>query len=299
MQVVRQRGYPVRGMTLIEMVVSLLLISVIGAAVAVSVSPAIKSFLAQTQRATLVDATESALRRMARDIRIALPNSVRITNTASGFALEVVPTVDGGRYCATGLADCSTASQLLDFSVADNNFDILGCFEDSGFLGASGGSSYRLVIGNTGNEVYSGAPAVMTASGTTITITTTSGTCGVGTGRHHVALGTAFLFGEQSPRQRVFVVQASSAPVSYICDWSAGTLTRYAGYTFQSAQPTTAAAVGAATSTAVVAKGIPTNGCSVTSTTSNVQNTGIVILTLSLQAGKHLIPVIGQFHGIA
>ena len=267
-------------MTLIEMIVTLVLIGIVGAAFAVFLGPAAKSFQAQTQRATLVDAAESALRRMARDIRIALPNSVRITNTGSGFALEMVPTVDGGRYCATGLADCSGASQLLDFSAADTDFDVLGCFRDAGFLGASGTSNYRLAIGNTGNEVYSGAPAVITPATTTVTLST-GGTCGVGTNRHHVALGAAFLFGEPSPRQRVFVIQASAAPLTYLCDTTAKTLTRYSGgYGFQASQPTTAAALAAASSIAIVASNV--SACSVTSTTSNVQNTGIVILSLSL-----------------
>ncbi len=288
------RRRPKTGFTLIEMITVLALMGIIGAAFAVFLRPAAVAFQNQTTRAALVDAAESALRRMARDIRIAAPNSVRITNTGSGFALEMVPTVDGGRYCANGLADCATASQILDFTAADTDFDVLGCFEDSGFLASSGTASYRLTLGNSGNEIYSGSPAVITPAGTSITLTTTSGACGSGSSRNHVTLGSAFLFGEQSPRQRLFVVPSASAPVTYLCDTTAGTLTRYAGYSFQSAQPTTAAAIGAAASTALMSKGIPTSGCSVTSTTSSVQNTGIVILTLSLANAGETVTLVHE-----
>ncbi len=288
-----------RGFSLVEMITVLILIGIVGAAFATFLSPAVRSFQNQTSRAALVDSAESALRRMARDIRIAVPNSIRITNTATGFALEMVPTVDGGRYCANGLADCTTSTQILDFTAADADFDILGCFKDASFVTAAtaGTIAYRIAIGNAGNEIYSGSPAVISPAGTNITLTTTSGACGSGASRNHVTLGTAFQVGEQSARQRLFVVPSSAAPVSYICDWTAGTsgtLTRYSGYGFQAAQPTSAAAIGLASSTAVVASGIPASGCSITSTTGNVQSTGIVILSLSLTNAGETVTLVHE-----
>src|SRR4051812_17426307 len=113
------RRFHLRGFTLIELIVVVMLTGIIGATLATFIVPLVKGFTAQTQRAALVDAAETALRRMTRDIRLAVPNSVRIATTGSGYAIEMVPTVDGGRYCASGLADC-TAAQAIDFTVADS-----------------------------------------------------------------------------------------------------------------------------------------------------------------------------------
>lgn len=265
----RRRG----GFSLIEMVVVIVLMGIVSASFAVFIVPAVNAYNASVQRATLVDAAESALRRMARDIRIAVPNSVRVTNSATGFTLEMVPSVDGGRFCATGLADCgaiagsglTAAQQVLEIGSADSEFDILGFFQDATFTGAPG--AYRLAIGNTGAEIYvdSGSPQVITPSATTLSLSTD-------VDRHHVTLSAAHAFPTVSPRQRVFVIRKSEAPVAYICDKTAGTLTRYWNYAF-----TAAPATG---TSALVANAV--SDCAVATATSDVQNTGMVVLGLTL-----------------
>src|SRR5262245_17167840 len=117
-----------QGFTLVELVVTIVLLGMAAAAVGVFIVPAMQGYQAQRQRAELVDSTEAALRRMARDIRIAVPNSIRVTTAltgATGFALELVPTVDGGRYCVAGDANCDArpegANARLDVSTADGN----------------------------------------------------------------------------------------------------------------------------------------------------------------------------------
>jgi MSHA biogenesis protein MshO len=296
------------GMTLIEMVMVIVLLGILGSSFGLFIVPMVNGYNAQVQRAGLVDAGESALRRMARDIRIAVPNSVRVTSpTASGgFALEMIPTVDGGRFCATGLVDCGslagglspTDRQVLDVTAADAEFDIIGCFQDSDFktAAAAGTTSYRLVVGNKADEVYTdtGTPKVITPSSTTLTMAAdpTGGTCGSSGARHHLTLGASHKFcpdataddcNSRTPRQRVFVVKAAEAPVSYICDLTASpkTLKRYWNYTFPATQPTSAP--GGSTS-ALLASGVKT--CSVTSSTSDVQNTGIVVIRLELEDGS-------------
>jgi hypothetical protein len=75
-------------------------------------------------------------------------------------------------------------------------------------------------------------------------------------------------------------VNESEAPVSYICDPSAGVqrLTRYWNYTFVASQPTSAPA---GSKSAIVATGV--SACSVSTQTTQVQTTGIVIVTLTLK----------------
>jgi MSHA biogenesis protein MshO len=295
------RGGCQAGFSLMEMVVVILLLGVLGASFGLFIVPMVKGYNAVAQRAALVDTAESALRRMARDIRISVPNSVRVATPAGGgFALEMVPTVDGGRFCAAGLIDCGslagglapTTRQVLDVNNTDAEFDIVGCFQDATFRTVSNSDAYRLVIGNSGTEVYaaSGSPMVITPFDTTITVTTdpSGGTCGSGGARHHVTLSSSHKFcpdasadscNARTPRQRVFVVTEDDAPVSYVCDQTAKTLTRYWKYTFAASQPT---GQPAGSQKALLANGV--NACSIASP-SLIPNTGIVVISLTLQDG--------------
>ena len=292
------------GMTLIELVIVIVLLGILGASFGLFIVPMVNGYNALVQRAALVDTGESALRRMARDIRISVPNSLRIAAPGGGgFALEMVPTVDGARFCATGLIDCGslagglspTTRQVLDVMGSDQEFDVIGCFQDTTFTTAAAGTTtlYRLVVGNAASEVYTdtGSPKVIIPSTTSITLAVdpSGGTCGSAGARHHVTLSAGHTFcpdatsdqcNSRAPRQRVFVVKKSEAPVSYICDQTAKTLTRYWNYTFAAAQPTSAPG---GSSSAPLASGV--TACSVTSTASDIQNTGIVVMSLTLADG--------------
>jgi MSHA biogenesis protein MshO len=276
-----------RGFTLLEMVMAIVILAIIGATLGMFIVPAVNAHQAMERRAELIDSAEIALRRMARDIRLALPNSVRITSNASGFTLEMIPTIDGGRYC-NGDADCNDS---LSIGAADTVFDILGCFRNSTFT-TSPGSGYRLVVGDSTGAVYSGS-SVITPASTTMALSIWPGTgttptlCGSVSGtlnsdnRHRVTLSAAQTFPNTSPRQRVFVVKTA---VAYICSIAAGTLTLYDGYVI-GALPTTVA--GALVTDKVSA-------CSVTSNTGQVQATGLVTLSLALVNAGETVTLMHQ-----
>jgi MSHA biogenesis protein MshO len=85
-----------RGFTLVEAVVAIVIIGIIGGMVAVFIRAPILSYRDTLDRAELTDQADLALRRMARDIRLALPNSVRVS--ATGDHLELLQTRSGARY---------------------------------------------------------------------------------------------------------------------------------------------------------------------------------------------------------
>src|SRR6202049_1947397 len=107
-----------RGFTLIELVITIAVGSVVVAFMALFIVTPMTTYTAQTRRATLVDAADSALRFMGRDLRAALPNSVRVS--PSGSVLELLATVDGARYQDSG--PLSTPGLALDFTAPDGAF---------------------------------------------------------------------------------------------------------------------------------------------------------------------------------
>jgi MSHA biogenesis protein MshO len=245
---------------------------------------------------------------MSRDIRIALPNSLRITNLGNGFAIELIPTADGARYCTAGVADCATGN-VLTIAVADGIFDVLGCFRHS-FVTGTATNAFRLVIGNSGNAAYiatTAASVITPVQNITPSLFPNTGTatCGNASGtansynRHRLTLTANQTFPTASSRQRLFVVQDSEAPVTYICNTTAGTLTRYSGYKNGAAystatQPTNPAAapLSAATNIGQVSSNIL--ACSVTSTEAQVANTSVVTLSLQVSSSGETVSLMSQ-----
>jgi MSHA biogenesis protein MshO len=93
-----------RGFTLVEMIIVIVIVSIIAGAVVLLVRRPLEMYVSVAGRAEMGDAADSALRMMARDLRIAVPNSVRVTTVGTVTLLEFIPTVGGGRYLDAGAA---------------------------------------------------------------------------------------------------------------------------------------------------------------------------------------------------
>jgi MSHA biogenesis protein MshO len=90
------------GFTLVEAIMTIAIIGIIGGIVAVFIRAPILGYRDTVDRAELTDQADLALRRMARDIRLALPNSVRVNDSGDhpGSQLELLLTRSGARYMA-------------------------------------------------------------------------------------------------------------------------------------------------------------------------------------------------------
>jgi MSHA biogenesis protein MshO len=260
-----------RGFTLIELVITITVSSVVVAFMAMFIVMPMTAYTAQTRRAALVDASDSALRFMARDLRSALPNSVRVTTSGTVTALELLATADGARYQDSG--PLANPALVLDFTAPDGAFATTVPFTQLTLPWTS--NAYYLAIYNVG---VPGANAyqmsnVITPAGTTITIS-----AGSTPNQNLVALSPAFQFAFGSPGKRVYLV---SGPVSYLCDTAAATLTRYSGYAIASTQPASAATLAAAGAGAALVAG-NVGGCQFTYSPGTAQRNALTTLTLQL-----------------
>lgn len=106
-----------RGFTLIEAVIVIAIIGIVGAIVAVFIRLPVQNYADSVARAEVSDEADLALRRMARELRLALPNSIRVNG--DGSAIEFLLTKSGGRYLA--LEDnLASTNPVLDFGNSAN-----------------------------------------------------------------------------------------------------------------------------------------------------------------------------------
>jgi MSHA biogenesis protein MshO len=224
-----------RGFSLIEIIVTLSIVSILAVLGALVVVPAIDAYFAQQRRGELSEAADSAVRRLSRDIRLALPNSVRVAAPGNVF-LEVLQTRTGGRY-RSQLDDGAVGGEdILDFAAADTTFDTLGRLSTIANQ-AIVPNSDRVVVHNLG---IAGASAYL---GENISLVTAFAPGGGAAANEDRITITSFLFPVESPGRRFHVV---SGPVTYECAPGAvnangdgtGQLRRYDGYAIAAAQPT-------------------------------------------------------------
>ncbi|WP_039913502.1 PulJ/GspJ family protein [Cellvibrio mixtus] len=92
----RNNGIAAKGFTLIELIAVIVILAVLASMGVTFVVKTTESYQSTQARAVLVNTSRQALERMTRQLRIALPYSVRILN--SGQCIQFMPIVAGGNY---------------------------------------------------------------------------------------------------------------------------------------------------------------------------------------------------------
>lgn len=187
-----------RGFTLVELVMVIVVTGVLAGALTIFLVPAVNSYFDTRRRADLTDLADTALRRMAKDIRSAVPNSVREGPVAG--CIQLVPTIAGGRY---RLAPDTVAggSKHIDTRSATLDFDVLTPLSQ---IPASG--DWVVIDNQNGDDVYAGSNSKAVA-----TVTAPA------TGLHRITLSASQQFPVGYDGGRFLVVPNAEQTVFYNC----------------------------------------------------------------------------------
>ncbi len=248
-----------RGFTLVEAIIVIVITGILAGMVAIFIRVPVQSYVDTAARADMSDAADLALRRLSREIRLAVPNSV----TAQDNYMQFLITKTGGRYLTVNDGPPDTLA-VLDFTAtASKVFDMLPPVPTGREAIVPGDF---IVVNNTGTapaDAYTGGnrAQVQSINGTRITLVSNP----------FAASGEAV----QSPSLRFQVVAGT---VTYVCAPAAngaGRLLRHFTPAIVSGQ---AAAIGTGqTLTTMVST------CAFRTFALASQNSTLVTLTLGLQ----------------
>jgi MSHA biogenesis protein MshO len=256
-----------RGFTLVELIVVITVTGILAAGAALFIRNPTQAYFDTESYANLTDRADTALRRMAREVHNALPNSVRVTTNGADTLLEFIPVKTAGRYRAD--VGVSGVDNPLDFSLNADTFDVLG-----NAINISAGD--RLVIynlGTSGADAYEGSNIrPLLTSGNLNTLSFNGGA-----------------FPLASPSSRFYVV---STAVTFACDMTNHQLLMYGGYAIQSAQPASISALNSLASPRQLAANVTT--CQISYLPGALQRSGIVTIYLTLSQDLAKVNLVHQ-----
>jgi MSHA biogenesis protein MshO len=223
-----------KGFTLLEVIIVIILLGIISSILFVMLQGPVRALVDVQRRTNLVDIAETALQRMTREIRLALPNSLNVTATS----VEFLRTIDGARYRKQG-------ANRLKFNKTTDTFEYFGELTNLLLIDTDNTGSVAMdaqgdcfddiidcmVVFNTGQ---SGANAYAGENIAGVTGVTANDVTFDLTGALAVTQ-----FPHQSPRQRFYIVDT---PVSFICNIGTGEINRFYSYDFVNDTPTSGTA---------------------------------------------------------
>ncbi|HEU0219925.1 MAG TPA: prepilin-type N-terminal cleavage/methylation domain-containing protein [Gallionella sp.] len=274
------------GFTLVEMIMVIVITGIIGGIVAVFLKAPIQQYMDVARRAELTDIADTALHRMVRDVRTAVPNSVRVTGVAPNFNIEFLPTKTGGRYrafAAGGAGGCGGAGDELAFAPAPADT----CFEVIGSPIAVAANDY-IVVGSTQSDAV---PPYDTSATGVLRQATAVGA--VGAVQNITMAGAASLPAfAQLDSQRFQVVDGIQQAVTFACETvgtsaagdGTGKLMRYWGYGFTHTLGATKALLADKVS-----------ACTIDYDVTN-QRFGLLAVRLTLTSGGESVSLYNEIH---
>jgi MSHA biogenesis protein MshO len=269
------------GFTLIEAIMVMTITAVLAAGVAVFLRKPVDGYFDLARRTELSDIADTAVRRISRDLHLALPNSVRVDK--GPLCVEFIPTINGGRYRAD--VDSAGGGNVFSTASTSNQFDILGPLNP---LNPAPAVNDRVVVYNLGipgADAYAGDNiATIDAVSPTLIHWTPS----------------SFQFPFTSPGNRFHLISSNQLAVTYVCTAGGidaagngtGALYRLTGYAVTAAQAACPATPVAGTP--LLAQNL--TSCSFTYTTGVAERSGLVSIRLGITKKNETVTLYQDVH---
>jgi len=284
-----RRLYRQRGFTLVELIVVIVLTAVLAGSASVYIGGLVEGYMTTQRRTELSDTADLALRRMARDIKTALPMSLRLTSASGVTYLEYLSTKAGGRYqykssCFSG--GCNSLTTLGN--VNDGSWTFVANSDRLSLWSQDYGTALNCAAGDI--SAWCASTPGVTNWAPRITSFASSGT--------EQAIAFASTNFSAVSEQQNYAFRVIEGPVTYVCDPGAGKLTRYWGYSLpEQTQWTGTPPTGS--QSALLADRI--TGCQFNydasaSAQQGLQGRGLVSLSLTLSMKTETISLTQQVH---
>lgn len=261
------------GFTLIEAIMVMTITAVLAAGVAVFLRKPIDGYMDLARRTELSDIADTAVRRMSRDLHVALPNSVRLP---SAQCMEFLPTINGGRYRAE--IDDTGGGNVFTTANPVNVLDVLG---DLSAAPANGDFVVIYNLGIVGADAYAADNRTMVV--------------GAGTSVSSIIL-TPKQFLLASPGNRFHVLSGAEQAVSYVCTQGivggngTGILYRASGYGIN--VTSTCPVINA--NTPILAQNI--SSCSFSYSSGATERSGLVAIRLGITKSNETVNIYQDVH---
>jgi MSHA biogenesis protein MshO len=282
---IRQSGF-----TLIEAIVVMVITGILAAIVAVFITKPVEGYADAVRRAELTDVADVALRRMSREVRMALPNSLRV----SGNCVEFIMTSAGGRYREVG--DGSTGGLALnwtstvDCTTTPNNckFDVLGTMPSNPAIAANDYVViYNLGAGYNPANAYNFDSATDTCrvGGCNVAKVSSVAAPAVTLAANPFALQSPPL---PSPDARFQVIPGGTKAISYEC--AGGQLKRFSNYALTTAQTCPPTGTGAT----LAGDATTTASCTLDYSSAASGRSSLLFVQLNLTSGGETVSLFQQ-----
>jgi MSHA biogenesis protein MshO len=210
--------------TLVELVMVIVVLGILSTGSVHFISSSAKGLVDSAERQALASTASIAVEKVLREVRRALPNSVRKFDDAGNSCIELVPILHSSEYVSIPTVVKETSFNIIQFSNT-----------------ALGESGYVAIYPNSLGSVYGTSPVTDRAISSD---KATASAVDIPSASLQTLLfdgGADYRFPTESPRKRFFLV---SQPISF-CDDADGRLWRYQDYDFHvnsaSSIPTTGA----------------------------------------------------------